>query len=313
MTEATEEEMPERQKAGESDAAEKDVIVPLEESMPEAAIGEADKDEEEPMIEIHAPHESIHTWKDILIHIGVITVGLLLAVGLEQVVEYFHHRHQVAETRAALDAERQVNIHYFATETEEIHRILPLLRTNLAVYQYLREHPGAPASKWPGEIHWLAIYPRYVDAVWKTAQANDVLRYMPQAEVRHLSVLYDRLTLLTEANQTAKQTKRELFVNNIEESDPAKLTSAQLDEQIRDTARLIRDYSNCTNEQSNINRANPDFVPSPDINEFYKIVNITIPKHDYEVVLDEVKRMRTADSLEETEQQPVQPSGSGAK
>ncbi|MEI6466236.1 MAG: hypothetical protein WCQ89_16035 [Verrucomicrobiota bacterium] len=44
--------------------------------------------------EVHPPGGSVHTWKDFLVHIVTITVGLLIAVGIEQTVEYFHHRHQ---------------------------------------------------------------------------------------------------------------------------------------------------------------------------------------------------------------------------
>ena len=31
------------------------------------------------MIEVHPPHESVHTIKDVLIHIAIIVVGLLIA------------------------------------------------------------------------------------------------------------------------------------------------------------------------------------------------------------------------------------------
>jgi hypothetical protein len=47
-----------------------------------------------PMFEPHAPHETIQTWRGFFIHIATIVVGLIIAVGLEQTVEYFHHRHQ---------------------------------------------------------------------------------------------------------------------------------------------------------------------------------------------------------------------------
>src|SRR5487761_2568802 len=126
------------------ETAPEDIVVPVNEvegDVADESVGEILNDEVTPMIEVHAPHESVHTWKDVLIHIGIITVGLLLAIGLEQGVEYFHHRHQVSETREALKAEREVNIHYYASETEEIQRMIPLLRMNLAVYQYLRKHP----------------------------------------------------------------------------------------------------------------------------------------------------------------------------
>ena len=46
------------------------------------------------MLDVHAPHESIHTWKDFCVHIATITVGLLIAIGLEQIVVAIHHRHQ---------------------------------------------------------------------------------------------------------------------------------------------------------------------------------------------------------------------------
>jgi hypothetical protein len=46
-----------------------------------------------PMLEVHAPHEALHTWKGFIIHIATIVIGLFIAVGLEQTVELFHHRH----------------------------------------------------------------------------------------------------------------------------------------------------------------------------------------------------------------------------
>ena len=44
------------------------------------------------MLDVHAPHQSTHTWTDFFIHVGTIAVGLLLAIGLEQTVELFHPR-----------------------------------------------------------------------------------------------------------------------------------------------------------------------------------------------------------------------------
>jgi hypothetical protein len=46
------------------------------------------------MLDMHPPHQSIHTWRDFFIHIATIVVGLCIAVGLEQTVEFFHHRNK---------------------------------------------------------------------------------------------------------------------------------------------------------------------------------------------------------------------------
>jgi hypothetical protein len=50
-----------------------------------------------PMLDVHPPQDSIHTWRSFFIHIATIVIGLFIAVGLEQTVEYFHHRHQTRE------------------------------------------------------------------------------------------------------------------------------------------------------------------------------------------------------------------------
>jgi hypothetical protein len=46
------------------------------------------------MLDVHAPHASIQTWRGFFIHIATITIGLLIAIGLEQCVEGLHHLHQ---------------------------------------------------------------------------------------------------------------------------------------------------------------------------------------------------------------------------
>ena len=53
------------------------------------------------MLDVHPPHESVHTWKGFFIHIATIVIGLIIAVGLEQAVELIHHhrqRHELLES-----------------------------------------------------------------------------------------------------------------------------------------------------------------------------------------------------------------------
>ena len=65
-----------------------------------------------PMLDVHAPHQTVHTWKDFRIHIAAITIGLLMALGLESTVEWLHHRHQAQQAlellRQELDQNRKV-------------------------------------------------------------------------------------------------------------------------------------------------------------------------------------------------------------
>ena len=60
------------------------------------------------MLDVHPP-QSTHTWRDFFIHIATICIGLLIAIGLEQSVEFFHHRHERDDARERLVEELQEN------------------------------------------------------------------------------------------------------------------------------------------------------------------------------------------------------------
>ena len=68
-----------------------------------------EKNEETPVIDVHAPHGGVHTWKDFWIHLGTIAAGLLIAISLEQSVEALHHLHQRHQLQEDLQEEAEAN------------------------------------------------------------------------------------------------------------------------------------------------------------------------------------------------------------
>jgi hypothetical protein len=46
-------------------------------------------------VDVHLPEKSIRTWKDFLLHLLTITIGLFIAFTLEAAVQSMHHRHLV--------------------------------------------------------------------------------------------------------------------------------------------------------------------------------------------------------------------------
>lgn len=62
------------------------------------------------MLDVHPPHTPTHTWKDFFLHIATITVGLLIAVGLEQTVETIHRAQERRALIAAFHAECEENL-----------------------------------------------------------------------------------------------------------------------------------------------------------------------------------------------------------
>ncbi len=60
-------------------------------------------------MDVHAPHQPIHGFKDFLVHIVTITIGLLIAVGIEGLVERHRGHVLVREARGTLREEIEHN------------------------------------------------------------------------------------------------------------------------------------------------------------------------------------------------------------
>jgi hypothetical protein len=69
----------------EPDAPDGPTAAPAESARPPANDAHSEA-KDTPMLDVHPPHEAVHTWKDFCIHIIAIVIGLLIAVGLEQTV-----------------------------------------------------------------------------------------------------------------------------------------------------------------------------------------------------------------------------------
>ena len=95
------------------------------------------------MLDVHPPHEVVHTWKDFFIHIATIAIGLLIAIGLEQTVEYFHHRHQLHAAREQLSEEFEHNREVFRRNLDCIRTLQSELDRDMAV---IREYRSSHTS-----------------------------------------------------------------------------------------------------------------------------------------------------------------------
>src|ERR1041385_6630226 len=60
-------------------------------------------------MEIHAPKEPILTVKEAVVHLSIVTVGILIALSLEGLVEWRHQRSLVREARENIATEIQDN------------------------------------------------------------------------------------------------------------------------------------------------------------------------------------------------------------
>jgi hypothetical protein len=138
------------------------------------------------MLDIHPAHHAASTWRDFFIHIATIVLGLLIAIGLEQTVEWMHHRHQLHQLEADLHTEGIRNLHI---ALDNIHGAE--LRRQSDADQYAefllaaREH-RAPAA-YPAQF---IMYTRPAYAVWTVAQQSGTLDLLPREDALSYARLY---------------------------------------------------------------------------------------------------------------------------
>jgi hypothetical protein len=144
------------------------------------------------MLDVHPPHSPTHTWKDFFIHVGTICVGLLIAVGLEQTVEYFHHQHQLHRFEEALRDESKVNLRSIDSDIrllQEVIRAEDANRASLLASMASGSHTSVSFIDRPlsgnDSVHWLTP----TNAVWAGARDSNLLSSIPATRASNLSRL----------------------------------------------------------------------------------------------------------------------------
>jgi hypothetical protein len=191
------------------------------------------------MLDVHPPHEAAHSWRDFFIHIATIVVGLLIAIGLEQTVEFFHHRHQVAETRESLRVERENNRALLEKQIVYFRRETAALQNNLDVLLYLQRHPGTPQAQLPGILTWHSAMTDFSDAAWTTAQQSGITALMPNPEVESYAALYRQIHVINQAKDVYWTAINRAVQYSVQDPDPTHLSPAALAEQIELTKSAL--------------------------------------------------------------------------
>jgi len=151
------------------------------------------------MLDVHPPEHGIHGTRDFFLHLFTITIGLLIALGLEASVEAMHHRHQREEAETLVRREIQNNLNKLQDGAPqalaELHQMSRVLQTLEARAQ---SQPGALNEK-DFIFHEAPIQ----DAAWRTAASTGALTLMNYAEVERFSDAYKEQALLQTMEEQA--------------------------------------------------------------------------------------------------------------
>jgi hypothetical protein len=215
--------------------------------------------QEEPMLDVHLIHAPVRAWRDFFIHVAIIVVGLCIAVGIQQTVEFVHHHYQLAELRQALRLEREENYKSFVKNATAWRRNTAELQNNLLVLQFLREHPGTAQEKLPGILTWESSSHPFASAVWDAAHQSGVTALLPQEEIERYNDSYMFLRMLTELQNDALHAIEKAERYDFLDVDPSHLAPTQITTEIELTEDALTAQYLRGNLLLNLVQAFPDF------------------------------------------------------
>ncbi len=137
------------------------------------------------MLDVHPPHESVHSWKDFLIHMSAICLGLLIAIGLEQTVVLIHHRHQRKELQQQLQSDAERTLYDTQRDEAAMTARLQFLRARADQVAASLQGQKLPSPAAPtGLMGDLPTAP-----AWEAAKSAGTLAVLPPEDIRAFAEL----------------------------------------------------------------------------------------------------------------------------
>jgi hypothetical protein len=159
------------------------------------------------VIDVHPPHEPIHSWRDFFIHLSTITIGLLIALSLEGCVEWRHHRHLAHEAETSLHTEIRQNSQAVQEYLVVLHKQQEALVKDVVILKHIIKDQKAPdASKISIEFNITSLD----NVSWKTAQSTGALSYIPYELAQEYGDIY---TTQDELEVAERQAARDLIIS----------------------------------------------------------------------------------------------------
>jgi hypothetical protein len=183
-------------------------------------------------MDLHPPGGPVRSVKDFFVHIGVVTLGILIALGLEQIVEA-HHRANLAKIAVA---GFRKELAYNEDQVKDVRTRMPELQGKIE--KAISTLSAAQIPREAGPIEYPGFSLDIVStASWDTAIATQALNELPFEAVTHYAQAYGTLRLFVETEREGLTVWQGVHRFG---TDPAALTQDQRTMLVQE----LRHYSN---------------------------------------------------------------------
>jgi hypothetical protein len=138
------------------------------------------------MVDIHPPSGSIHSVKDFLFHMLTVVLGILIALSLEGLIEWRHHRSIAEEARSNLISEIRENRDHLQRGLTLAPNAESRLKGTIEQVEKYRRNQVTSLSG----LDWSFGVLPLSDTAWKTAASIGAVTYMDYAEVPRYTRIY---------------------------------------------------------------------------------------------------------------------------
>lgn len=157
-------------------------------------------------MEIHAPHRPIHSYKEMLVHLVLITLGVLIALSFEGVASWRDHRALVREARANLTSEIRDNMKELGNRLQRLPKEKEDVEHAIDVVELLTDRKKFDALKGGSAGVQLGFTTADLqNASHTTAEVTGSFGLMEYEEVKKYATLYGHQELYMRFQQDAMQ------------------------------------------------------------------------------------------------------------
>jgi hypothetical protein len=139
-------------------------------------------------MDVHPLHHAPRSWRDFVLQLLMITIGLFIALTLQAGVESLHHRHLVRDARENLRREIQNNHQRYAENVQNLEKNRRQLARDIDQLKDLRSGKTIDMAT----LGWGWDWNSYADASWKTARDTGAVSYMSSELINAYTEVYSQ-------------------------------------------------------------------------------------------------------------------------
>jgi hypothetical protein len=172
-------------------------------------------------IDVDLPEPPIWSFRGFAVHVLTVTVGFLIALGLNSLVSLYEQHRTASQARSYFRLEIAENRPRIANDLRENQKEQKAFS---AIIAFLKQRKAGGHPQPPGQINLKTTSVALSHAAWDTGLASQALTYMPFEQTAVLAQLYAVQNEFAEVERDALRTSYDMAAF----SDPDAFTGAEL-------------------------------------------------------------------------------------